>query len=253
MHLLRYRDLLVYLVGRELKVRYRRSTIGFLWTMLQPLMTMVVLTIAFSAIFRFDIANYPVYALAGILFFNFFQQSIVASMNSLRSNAELIKKLPVPTAVFPIATVVAGVINFFLACVPLVLLIVITGAPLRPAALFLPVSILLAAAFTLGAGLFLSPLAVFFHDVVEMVGVLLTLAMYLTPVFYPMAIVPERYRWIVRFNPLRSVLEVFRDPLYYGKIPPLSHLAVALTIAVVMVVVGAVFFRLSASRIPFYV
>jgi ABC-type polysaccharide/polyol phosphate export permease len=251
--LFRYRDLIRALVARDLTVRYRRSTIGFLWSMLQPLLTMLVLSAVFSALFRFDIPNYPVYALAGIMFWNFFSQSITASMNSLRGNAGLFTKVPVPKEVFPVATVIAGVINLLLALIPLFVILLATGHPIRPALLFLPVAILLAALFTLGAGLLLSPLSVFFHDIIEMVGVLLTLFMYLTPLFYPMDIVPERYLWAVRFNPIRSVLEVFRDPIYYGKIPPLSHLTVAVTITVLALVVGAVAFRKSSDRIPFYV
>jgi ABC-type polysaccharide/polyol phosphate export permease len=253
MDLFRYRDLIRTLVARDLKVRYRRSTIGFLWTMLQPLLTMLVLTGVFSALFRFEIPNYPVYALAGIMFWNFFSQSITSSMNSLRGNAPLFTKVPVPKAVFPIATVIAGVINLLLALVPLFAILLVTGHPIRPAVLFLPVAILLAALFTLGAGLLLSPLSVFFHDLIEMVGVMLTLLMYLTPLFYPMDIVPDRFRWVVRFNPIRSILEVFRDPIYYGKIPPLSHLTVAVTITVLALLVGAVAFRKSSDRIPFYV
>ena len=248
-----YRDLVATLVMRELTVRYRRSTIGFVWTMLQPLLTMIVLHVVFSTMFRFDVDNYPVYVLAGVLFWNFFSQSIVSSMNSLRGNASLLKKLPVPHAVFPVATVISGVINLVLALVPLFIVLVVTGHPLTPALLFLPVSILIAALFTLGAGLLLSPLAVFFYDVVELVGVLMMLGMYLTPVFYPMSIVPERFRWIVRFNPVRSILEVFRDPIYYGKVPPLSHLTVAASVAVLLFAIGYWSFRRSADRIPFYV
>lgn len=251
--LLSYRDLVITLIGRELKVRYRRSSIGFVWTMLQPLLTMLVLHVVFSSIFRFEIENYPVYALAGILFWNFFSQSISASMNSLRGNAALLGKMPIPKAVFPLATVLAGVVNLLLALVPLFGILIVSGHPIRPALLFLPVAILLAALFTLGAGLLLSPLSVFFHDVVEIVGVGLTLLMYMTPVFYPMAIVPEKLRFLVRYNPVRSVLEVFRDPIFYGKIPPLSHLTVVLAIALVSFVVGADFFRRSSDRIPLYV
>ena len=251
--LFRYRDLLWTLVARELKVRYRRSAIGFLWTMLQPLLTMLVLTAVFSAVFRFNIQNYPVYALAGIMFWNFFSQSVTTSMNSLRANARLLTKIPVPKAVFPLATVISGVINLLFAMVPLLAIIVFTGHPLRPAILFLPVAILLATLFTLGAGLLLSPLAVFFYDTVEMVGVLLTLFMYMTPIFYPMSIVPEPYLHFVRFNPIRSVLEVFRDPIYYGKIPPLTHLGVAAFVTLVVLVVGIIAFRRSSDRIPFYV
>jgi ABC-type polysaccharide/polyol phosphate export permease len=252
--LLRYRDLVRALVARELKVRYRRSAIGFLWTMLQPLLMMLVLQMVFSSLFRgFAITNYPVYALSGVLFWNFFSQSIVSSMNSLRGNAQLLQKLPVPKAVFPLATVISGVVNLAFALVPLLLILIVTGHPLTPALLFLPVSIFLAALFTLGAGLLLSPLAVFFSDVVELIGVILSLLMYLTPVFYPKEVVPERMRWIVRFNPIRSILEVFRDPIYQGEVPPLSHLCVCVGIAVLAFAFGAWVFRRSSDRIPFYV
>ncbi len=251
---LRYRDLVRALVARDLKVRYRRSTLGFVWTMLQPLLMMLVLRTVFSAVFRSDsMLNYPVYALAGILFWNFFSQSIVTSMNSLRSNAILLQKLPVPKAVFPLATVLSGVINLLFAMVPLFLILLISRHPITPALFFLPVSIFLATLFTLGAGLMLAPLAVFFTDTVEMIGVVLTLLFYLTPVIYPKDIVPERMRWIVRFNPIRSILEVFRDPIFYGKVPPLSHLAVCTSIAIIAFALGAWVFRRSSDRIPFYV
>ncbi len=251
--LYRYRDLVLYLVARELKVRYRRSFLGFLWTMLQPLLTMAVLYAVFSSLFRFNIANYPVYVLAGLLFWNFFQQSIITSMNSLRANAQLLQKLPVPILVFPLATVLSGLVNLFLALVPVLALLLVTGHPVTPALLFLPVSILVAALFTLGAGLLLAPLAVFFHDVVEFVTVLFTLAYFLTPVFYPREILPERLAPIVRFNPIRSILEVFRDPIYLGKIPPLTHLTVAAGLAVLALLLGAAAFRRSSDRIPFFV
>jgi len=251
--LYRYRDLIWTLVARDLKVRYRRSAIGFLWTMLQPLLTMLVLQLVFSAIFRFELRNYPVYALSGILFWNFFQQSIIASMNSLRGNAGILRKLPVPCAVFPVATVLSGLLNLSLALVPLGVIMLASGHPLTPALAFLPVAMLLAAVFTLGAGLLLAPLAVFFHDVTELVGVALTLLMYLTPLFYPMAIVPERVRWVVRYNPVRSILEVFRDPIYFGKVPPLQHLTVALGVALTALALGALVFRKTSHRIPFYV
>ena len=253
-NLFTYRDLVLALVARELKVRYRRSTIGFLWTMLQPLLMMLVFKVVFSHLFRFNIANYAVYALAGINFWNFFSQSILASMNSLRGNAQILQKLPVPKAVFPVATVASGVINLLFALVPLLGLIVFTGSPLTSALFFLPVSILIAALFTLGAGLLLAPLAVFFSDVVELIGVLLTIVMYLTPLFYPKEIIPAGIaQEIVRFNPVRSILEVFRDPIYYGKIPPWTHLTVSIGIAAAALVIGALAFRRSSDRIPFYV
>ncbi len=250
--LARYRDLVRTLVVRDLKVRYRRSTIGFLWTMLQPLLTMLVLSTVFSHVFRFDVENYPVYALAGILFWNFFSQSIVSSMNSLRYNANLLTKVPVPKAVFPLATILSGLVNLLLALVPLLAILMVTGHPLHPTLLFLPVAILLAAVFTFGAGLLLSPLAAFFSDIVEMVGVVLMMLLYMTPIFYPASIVPERFAWITRWNPVRVVLDVFREPIYAGRIPSAAHLALAAAIAAVSLGVGVAVFRRSSDRIVLY-
>jgi len=255
--LLEYRDLIRTLVARDLKVRYRRSVIGFLWSMLQPLLTMLVLHVVFSSIFNFKgagIRNYPVYALSGILFWNFFQQSIVTSMNSLQANAGILQKLPVPMAVFPLASVLSGLVNLFLAMIPLFGILLYTGHSLGPQLFFLPVSILIAALFTLGAGLLLAPLAVFFSDVVELINVLMMLGFYLTPVFYPKSIVENQpFYWVIQYNPIRSILEVFRDPIHLSKIPPITHLSVAVLIAVAALLIGAWAFRKNADRIPFYI
>ncbi|MEM6454798.1 MAG: ABC transporter permease [Acidobacteriota bacterium] len=255
MTLFRYRDLIWTLVARDLKVRYRRSVLGFVWTMLQPLLTMMVFYLVFSSLFRFDVRNYPVYALAGILFWNFFQQSIIASMNSLYGNAGILKKVPVPMMVFPVATVISGIVNLLFALVPLFGLLLATEPRLiSPALLFLPISIVIAALFTLGAGLLLSPLAVFFHDVRELVGVGLTLLFYMTPCFYPLSIVEGRwFYFLFEYNPTRSILEVFRDPIYFAKIPPLVHLGVSMLVALIALAIGAWVFRRAADRIPFYI
>lgn len=247
------------LVLRDLKVRYRRSTIGFLWTMLQPLLTMLVLHVVFSSLFKIESKsysyplNYPVYALSGILFWNFFSQTITASMNSLKGNAQLLSKLPVPKAVFPVATLISGVINLLFAFVPLFAILLFTGEHLGPSLFFLPVSIAIASLFTLGAGLLLSPLAAFFNDVVELVGVAMTLLFYLTPIIYPKYIVPPNFRWVVQMNPIRSILEVFRDPIHLSKLPPLTHLSVAVAISLIVFFIGLAVFRRSGDRIPFYV
>lgn len=250
--LLPYHELIRALVVRDLKVRYRRSALGLLWTMLQPLLTMVVFFVVFSSIFRFDVENYAVYAQAGILFWTFVSQSVTSSMNSLTRNAALLKKVPVPREIFPVAAVISGVINLLFAMVPLLGILVITGHPIRSAVLFVPVAIVICAVFTLGAGLLLAPFAVLFQDTVEMVNIGLLMLMYLTPVFYPMSIVPDRFLWIIRYNPIRSILEVFRDPIYFGRIPHPTHLGVGILVALVSIGVGMFVFRKTSDRIPFY-
>jgi ABC-type polysaccharide/polyol phosphate export permease len=252
--LYRYRDLIGALVARDLKVRYRRSAIGFLWTMLHPLMMMVVLWIVFGQLFRgFEVPNYHVYALSGILFWNFVSQVITASMNSLRGHAALLTKLPVPKAVFPVATMLSGLLNLLFALVPLLGLMIVTGQPLPPTLAFVPVSMIVAAVFTLGVGLLLSPLAAFFSDTVELVGIVLTFVFYLTPVFYPASIVPENLRWLLDANPVRLILDVFRLPIYAGALPEASTFGLAVVVAVTALLVGAEVFRRTSSRIALYI
>ncbi len=246
---LRFRELLIELVRRDLRVRYRRSVLGVAWSLVQPLAMMAVMYVAFSELFRFQIDNYPVYALTGLLFWNFFSQSVVHAMNSLRAQAGLLLRLPVPRFAFPVAAVIGGLIHFVLALIPLLVLVWGTGHPFRPSWMFLTVSLVLAALFTIGVGLLLAPLAVRFHDVAELVQVLLGIVFFLTPIMYPMAIVPDRWTWLVRYNPLRSVLEVVRDPIYYGKVPPLAHITVAAFLAGFAFLMGLALFRRLEPRL----
>jgi ABC-2 type transport system permease protein len=250
--ILQRRDLVLGLVVRDLRVRYRRSTLGVLWSMLLPVVTMLILTVVFTAAFGSRVENYAVYALSGVLFWSFFQQSVISAMNSLARNANILRKLPVTKAVFPVATVLAGVVNLVLGLIPMFGLLLVTGHPLTPALLFLPVAILITALFALGIGLLLSPLAVFFTDVVELVGVVFMLLLYLTPVFYPIGIVGEQFRWIVELNPVRLVLDAFRDPIYRGTLPSPLDLSLAVAVTLVSLGIGIVAFRRSADRIPFY-
>ena len=250
--LARFRALVLYLARRDLKVRYRRSSLGMLWSMLQPLLMMLVLRAVFGTAFRSEIPAYPVYALSGLLLWNFFQQSVVSSMHTLRGNASILQKMPLPREVFPFAIVVSGLVNLGLALIPLFGILVATRHPLRPSLIFLPVAMTIAAAFTLGLGLLLSPLAIFFTDVVEIVGVALTILLYLTPIFYPPSIVPERWRWLLRWNPVRLILDAFRTPIYAGTFPELGAVAGAVAVAAFALAVGWAAFRRMSDRIPFY-
>ena len=220
--------------------------------MLNPLLMMLVMEVVFSTLFRFSLKDYPVYVFSGILFWNFFSQSVVSSMNSLKGHAALLQKLPVPKAIFPITTTLSGVVNLLFALVPLALILLWSGHRMSAALAFLPVGLAVAAAFTLGVGLVLSPLAVFFSDVVEMVTVLLTMIMYLTPVFYPISIIPLRFRSYIQWNPLQIILQVFRDPIYNSKVPDLTHLFWAAVAAGVALLFGMAVVQRSGDRIAYY-
>lgn len=215
----RYRDLLLLLIARNIKTRYKRSALGVAWTMLNPLLTMLVLALVFSRLFESAVPHYPVYLLSGLLLWNFVAQTTTAAMNEMVWNSGLLRRVYLPRACFAAAAVGTGLVNLTLALLPLGLIAMAAGAPLGPAVLFLPVAALLAAAFALGLGLFLSSLAVFYADVVDMYQVVLTAWLYLTPVFYPASILPPGVAWALRLNPMWYLVECFRAPVYLGRLP----------------------------------
>lgn len=244
--------LLRNLVHRDITIRYKRSVLGFLWTMLHPLLLALILMMVFSSVFRFAVPRYELYVLAALLPWNFFSQTTVGSMSSLAWNGVLMKRVRVPKSIFTLSTVLAGLVNLMLAYVPLVLIMLVRGAPIRPAIAFLPVSLLLLTVFTYGVSLTLSALAVYFVDVREMYNVALTAMMYLTPVIYPIGVVPARYRRIFALNPLMYFIEIVRAPVHDGVLPSLRALTIATTAAAVAIVVGwTVFRRLSRGFYPY--
>ena len=243
-----YRHLLRSLVVRDLTVRYKRSFIGFLWTMLNPLLLMIIFVIIFSELFRFKIVHYDIYFLSAFIAWNFFSQSTVSAMTSLGWNGQLMKQVRAPKTIFALATTISGLVNLVLSMFPLLLIMWWVKAPIRISILFLPISFVVLAMLTLGVSLAVSSLSVFFVDVREMYTVGLTALMYLTPIIYPLDIIPEKFLWIVKPNPLRYMLETIRAPIYYGIIPPLRTVLIALACAVGALVIGWSIFRRLSPR-----
>jgi ABC-2 type transport system permease protein len=240
-------NLLWNLVRRDLTVRYKRSVIGFFWTMLHPLILMVILTIVFSKIFRFEgIAHYEVYFLSEYLVFAFFAQTTVQSMTSLSWNGMLLKRVRVPKSIFAISNTLSGLVNLCLAYIPLFAIMIVRGAPIRPAVLFLPVAFVVIAIFTLGVSLLLSALAVYFEDVSQMYQAATMALMYLTPIIYPIEIIPYKFLWLIRINPLTQLFKLARDPVYNGVLPDFHIFGASVVVAGVALMIGwFIFHRLS--------
>lgn len=233
------RNLLLNLVRRDLTVRYKRSAIGFFWTMLHPLILMVILTIVFSQIFRFEgISHYEVYFLSEYLVFGFFAQTTVQSMTSLSWNGMLLKRVRVPKSIFAISTTLSGLANLCLAYIPLFIIMIVRGAPIRSTVLFLPVAFLIIAVFTLGVSLLLSGLAVYFEDVSQMYQAATMALMYLTPIIYPIEIIPYKALWLIRINPLTQLFKLARDPVYSGVLPDPHIIGASVIAAALAVVIG---------------
>jgi ABC-2 type transport system permease protein len=232
-------NLLYSLVWRDLTVRYKRSIVGFFWTMLNPLLLMIIFTIVFSALFRFaGVHHYEIYFLSEYLVFNFFMQTTTQSMTSLQWNGAMMKRVRVPKTVFSFSTTMSGFVNLVLSYVPLFLLMLVRDMPIRPTVLFLPVAFLIIAMFTVGVAWILSALAVFFEDVVHMWGVGVLALLYMTPIIYPIAIIPDKWLWLIRINPLTHLFKLARDPVYEGRLPEPHIFWASLAVALITMVAG---------------
>jgi ABC-type polysaccharide/polyol phosphate export permease len=234
----RYRFLLRHLVLRDLKVRYKRSVLGFLWAMVNPLLTMVVLLAVFIGLFRFDVEHYPIYILAGLLLWNLFARGTSMAMRAVIDNAGIRNKIYVPASVFVAAAIGSAFVNLLFALAPLLALAVITGVRPNLAWFYLPVPILQTTLLAFGTGVLIAALAVFFADMIDIYEVLLGAYFYLTPIIYPVTILPDQLMKLERFNLLFAFIDGFRSPLVLGTIPDLGGVLLTTLAALAVTIVG---------------
>lgn len=235
----RFRHLLLLMVKRDFVTRYRRSVLGVLWSVLNPLLTMLVLTMVFSTIFRgFYIEFFPVYLLSGQLIFNFFSESTTLAMGSILGGAGIMRQVYVPKYIFPVSRVLSSLVNLGFAFVAFMIVVFVTGAPFHITMLLVPVPILLLVIFSMGIGMILSAMAVFFRDITYIYGVSLTLLMFLTPIFYPASALSDRVFHLIHLNPLFHYVNYFRDLTRYGIIPGLWENIICMGFAMTAFCIG---------------
>lgn len=238
LELLRYRHLLWQWSARNLTLRYKRSVLGVLWTLIEPLMIMAILSVVFSALFRFELPNYPIYVLVGLTMWDFFRRSNLAIMEEITASQSLSTRVYLPQSTFAVASAITYLVNWLLTLIPLALLMLLLSHPIRPVVLLVPLAILIIFLFALGVGLAVSTVAAFFPDFGLIYQVLLTGLMYATPIIYPLEVVPERYRFLLLMNPLTHLLELVRAPIYDGRLPPAEVWATGALSALVSLLVG---------------
>jgi len=246
-----YRDLIFQLVRRDIVTRYKRSVLGIGWTMIQPLGMMLILTLVFSQLFH-QVRNYPIYVLSGLITWTFFSQTTVASIRQMVWGEPLLHRIYLPRSIFCVAAIGTGLINLVLSFVPLVVIALFLGTNLHISIVFIPVAMLMLAAFSLGFSLILSTMALSFPDVLEMYQVLLTAWMYLTPILYPRSIVTSPLAQAVfQFNPMLYLVEIFREPIYEGRFPDLPTLTVASLISFGVLAAGWLIFASQSDRFTY--
>ena len=249
----KFLSLVSELVKRDLRRKYRRSFLGYLWSLLNPLMMMAIMVVVFSYMFRFEIENYALYLICGQTMFNFFNEATNMSMFSIIDNGALLKKIYVPKYVFPISRVISCFVTMSFSLVAIVIVMLATHVRLHATVLLFWVPLIYLLVFSCGMGMILSSLAVKFRDVTHLYSVLTMAWMYATPIFYPIESVPENVARLIRLNPLYVFINLFRQLLLYGAVPPVRDWLVGAAMALVMFCVGALVFRKLQKNFIYYI
>ncbi len=237
--LYRYRDLVAHWSVRNVTIRYKRSILGILWTLIEPMVLMVVLTIVFSNLFKFaNIAPFPVFLLSGLLMWDFFARASLHIIEENTVSQDLAQRIHVPRSAFALAAINAYLFNWALALIPLAIIMVILRQPFSPALVSLPFAMALTAVFTLGLSLTVATAAAFFSDIKLAYQALLAAVLYSTPIIYPLDIVPEKYQPLILLNPLTHLCRLVRDPIFYGTIAPSETWLIGGAISAASLLVG---------------
>ena len=252
--LLHYKELLRQLVIKDIKLKYRRSYLGYIWSILNPLLMMTVLVIVFSQLFRFDIPNFAVYLLSGQVLFSFLSEATTMAVSSIVGNAPLLKKTYVPKYIFTISKVTSSLVNLLFSLVALVLVMIFTQVSFTWNILWFPVVLLEVYVFSLGVSLILAATAVFFRDIQYLWGVFISIWMYFTPIIYPVSIISEEYRWWYdNLNPMYGYVTQFRDVVLNGNPLPLEWLTQGFIVAFAFLFIGYWVFKRKQNQFILYI
>ncbi len=239
-----HRDLFYFLVWRDVKVRYKQTALGVAWAVLQPLLTMVIFTVIFGRLAGVpsDGEPYPIFVYAGLLPWNFFNQAVTTSSNSLLGNAALITKVYFPRMVIPGAAVGAGLVDFAIAAAIMFLMAFYYGVAFGPGILMLVPLTLLTTLFAAGVGMWMSALNVKYRDVRYALPFVLQIWMYVTPIIYPVTFIPARWRWLIALNPLCGIIQGFRSAIF-GRPFDWNGIAISAAVTLILLIYAAFEFR----------
>lgn len=239
----KYSPLMQELVKRDLKVKYRRSILGYFWSLLNPLLMMCVMTLVFSYMFRFDIENYPLYLICGQTLWSFFSESTNMAMDSVWVNGSLIKKVYIPKFVFPISRVFSSFVTMLFSLAAILIVMLVSRASFHWTMLLFWIPIVFLFLFCCGIGMVLSALAVQFRDVRHLYSVVTLAWMYATPIFYPLSQLPKFAQSLIKLNPMYHYINLFRNLVLYGNIPGPNTWIVCIVSALVFLLFGIIVFR----------
>ena len=251
----KYSFLLNQLISRDFKVKYKRSILGIIWSLLYPLLTMGVLAIVFSNIFKFSTpgVNYLVYLLTGLIMFNYFTEASNLAMSSVIANFSLINKVYIPKYIFPLSKCLFVGINFLLTLIPLYIIIFATSTPFSIYHLFLPYSFICLFMFTFGMGLLLATISVFLRDIFYIYGIITMLWTYLTPIMYDISLISQNLQPIFKLNPMYHYISFARKIILYAELPSFFTFFICAFSSIIVLIFGIIVFKKNQDKFIYYV
>ena len=249
----KYRFLLEDMVVRDIKLKYRRSVIGLLWSVLNPLLMMIVITAVFQNLFRFEIENFAVYYLTGWVVFNFITEATSGAMTSIIGASALIRKVYIPKYIFPMQKCIFSFVNMLFSLVALVVVMLVLGVEFTWNMLLIPIPLALALVFAIGLGMILSTVAVFFRDMIHLYGIFTLVWMYLTPIIYPEEILVGVMKVIMELNPMYYYVDYFRQLTLYGTLPDAKSFLIMCVCSGISLLLGIVVFKKKQDRFILFI
>ena len=240
-------------VKRDIKKKYYKSVLGVLWTVLNPLLSMLVMTFVFSALFKRNIANFPVYMLCGQVTFSFISGAGNLGLSAIIGNADLIRQLYMPKYVFVFSKVVQSLVDMLFSMIALVIVMLVTGAPITPYLLLLPILMVLMFMFAMGLALILATYGTFFRDISHLYGIFSMMWMWLSAIFYPVSILPVEYQFVFDINPAYQFIYFMRCIVYEGAMPPEKTLLITTGFAVITLLMGIFTFKENENKFMLYI
>ena len=241
----RYRDLFIQLTLREIKAKYKQSLLGYAWVIIVPLVNLLVLSIVFSYFFKVstDSIPYPIYLFVALVPWTFTANAITSATGSISANNSLITKVFLPREIFPLSAIAAKLVDLILTALILIIFLILFKVTFFPTLLFVPLIFLVQLMFTIGISFFFSATNAFFRDIENVLGVFLTLWLYLTPIIYSPQMIPPNLRFFLNFNPMAGIVNSYRDVILYGVLPSFEVFIPTVFISLLFLVAGYWYFK----------
>lgn len=246
--LYRYRELLKNNIKKEIRGKYKGSWLGIVWTFLNPLLMLLVYSLVFPYILRVNVEHYTIFMMVALVPWTFFTTAVQTGTGSVVANGNILKKVYFPREIIPISVVTSALINFLITCIIMVIFILVSGIGFSVHCLLFPVIVLLQYIITLAITFVLSAITVYIRDVDHFVSIIIMLAFYVTPIVYKSDMLPKKFEWAMKINPMAQIIEAYRAILYNHTMPDMSMLLIWGVIGILMLIIGYLVFKKLEKR-----